>query len=140
MKRKTTDRFSIASREGFTLMEVLVAMTILLTGILAVAAFFPRVLDANARSADQSIAAFLAQMKAEEIRRDYTDTAVDAIKLLSTPTDPVTFGHDQRFAYRLNGETVLYANDPSVTTGVARVLIVYPDSPDQPIYELAFDK
>ncbi len=132
-------------RRGYTLMEVLVSMAILLTGILAIAGFFPRALDNNTRSADLSIAAFIAQSKAEMIRLSNEEfaglpsSAIDYLADLPTMTDPVVYGLDPRFSYRFSGETFLYANDPSVTTGVARVIIVYTDEPDTPIYELAFE-
>jgi Tfp pilus assembly protein PilV len=138
IKRPTCRRGS-----GYTLMEVLVSMTILLAGILAIAGFFPRALDNNTRAADLSIAAFIAQSKAELIRlsneSNQTPSSIDYIAGLSTMTEPVVYGLDERFSYRFSGETFLYANDPTVTTGVARVIIVYTDDPDTPIYELTFD-
>ncbi|HQH13080.1 MAG TPA: prepilin-type N-terminal cleavage/methylation domain-containing protein, partial [Candidatus Sumerlaeota bacterium] len=56
--------------KGFSLLEVLVSVAILLAGIISIVNFFPLGLKAQYRAADLSRAALLANMKAEEIRRD----------------------------------------------------------------------
>lgn len=133
---------------GFSILEVLIALGILLAGVVAVAGFFPSVLKANARSIDQSVAAYLAQMKAEEIRRDnnVSGALVAGIRNLKTPTAPATFPLDSRFAYSFSGVSLLYPTvdpaDPRSTAGVARIIVRYAANyrPSAEIlYELRFD-
>ena len=124
--------FTGRSRAGFTLLEVLVALAILIAGLLALAASFPLMLQSGRDAELITIAAALAQQKAEEIRRD--DSAdhrlVTAIRNRATPTDPIVFPLEPRLEYSFSGKTILYAtvtdpNDPRAVSGVARVIIRY---------------
>ncbi len=134
-----------AGRSAFTLVEVLVSMTILLIGIVAIAGFFPARMRQNQRAMDTSTAAYLAQLKAEELRRDNAPggaarDAIRAIKNLTNPTPPVAFGFDQRFAYSFSGVSV---QNPDAPKRVARVIVRYNQAfrPQQEVlYELAFDR
>jgi prepilin-type N-terminal cleavage/methylation domain-containing protein len=138
----------LSRSRGYSLIEVLVSLTILLTGIVAVAAYFPMALRANQRSTNQSIAAFLAQAKAEEIRRD-NDTGgslVREISELTAPTPPIIFTTSPFFTYSFSGVSAIDpVDDPDDVRddhGVARVIVQ--DAPsfrsDQEIlFELRFD-
>ena len=118
-------------RRGFSMLEVVVSMAILLAGIAAIATFFPMSVRHNQRAVDVSTAAYVAQMKAEEIRRD--DSAnhrlVREIRQLTDPTKPVTFPLDSRFAYSFCGRSMI--DDATETgggasgSGIARVIIIY---------------
>src|SRR5687767_5793332 len=55
---------------GFTLIEVVVALGILLAGLIAIASIFPATLQAGRQSELLTRAVGLAEQKAEEIRRD----------------------------------------------------------------------
>lgn len=137
---------------GYTLIEVLVSVALLATGIVAIAMFFPKALEKNQRAADRSTAAFLAQMKAEEIRRDEFADGRFIQEIQETDetnaSEPVPFGVDERFAYRLSGLSLLdpdpESSDPLTTHGIARVVIQYapdykPDDEAEILYELRFD-
>jgi prepilin-type N-terminal cleavage/methylation domain-containing protein len=115
---------------GFTLLEVLLGLSILAAGVLAVLALFPWTLRANERAELRTLGAALGAMKVDEIRRDeFTSptiaTLVGEIEALTEPTDPITFPLEPRLAYRFSGETILYAgvNDERSSSGVARVII-----------------
>ena len=122
------------------------SLAILLTGIVAIAAFFPMTLRHNQWAVDASAAAYLAQMKAEEIRRDNLTAPSPApagveliavIRSLQTPTRPVVFPLDPRFAYSFCGRSLLNPAEPQS----ARVIIRYNAAyrPQQDIlFELAF--
>jgi prepilin-type N-terminal cleavage/methylation domain-containing protein len=56
------------SSDGFSLVEVLVATTLLATGLLAVAQLFAVATDANRRSRVETTAAILAEQKMEQLR------------------------------------------------------------------------
>jgi prepilin-type N-terminal cleavage/methylation domain-containing protein len=139
----------IDHRRGYTLIEVLVALAILLAGVLAIVMFFPRTLSASAEAVLVTEAAVLAQMKAEEIRRDddVQGSLVKAISQRTTPTDGIPFVQEPNLAYSFSGRTVLYPadqpndGDPRNDDGVARVLIRYAKSyrsTEDVIYELRF--
>ncbi|OPZ03758.1 MAG: hypothetical protein BWZ10_03261 [candidate division BRC1 bacterium ADurb.BinA364] len=96
-------------RGGFTFLEVLVSLIILVSGVLAIANFFPVSLKASSRARLLSKAALLAQMKAEEIRRD-ADSAgatIDAIRLQADETTPQPFAEDPRMTYSFSGRSAL---------------------------------
>jgi len=60
---------SISNTKGFTLIEIVISLGILLIGILAVLALFPVGFDSASRSADLTKATIFAQDKMEEIKR-----------------------------------------------------------------------
>lgn len=134
---------------GFSFLEVLISLVILLAGILAILVYFPSALRANNRAVDLSEAALLAQRKAEEIRRD-ADSAralISAVQSLTSPTAPIVFPENPSMAYRFSGVSLLDPvddpGDPRDDHGVARVIIQYaerfrPDS--RVLYELRFDE
>jgi type II secretory pathway pseudopilin PulG len=135
------------ARRAFSLLEVLVSAAILITGIVAIAAFFPVSLRENQRSMDISSAAFLAQMKAEELRRDDNAAGdlIAAIRGLNAESAPVPFAQDTRFTYSFSGVTLLDTGDPADprnAPGVARLVVRYaPEfrSGAEILYELRFD-
>lgn len=54
---------------GFTLVEVLASLAILLIGILALVSLFPQGMKSAEVAEDLSVATFLGQQKAEDIKR-----------------------------------------------------------------------
>lgn len=136
-----------AGRRGLSILEVLVALGILTAGMLSIMAIYPYTLKAQRDSELLSQAAGLAQMKAEEIRRDDTQAGamIAAIKSMATPSDPIPFANEPRLTYSFCGETVMYRDvDPQdyrAASGVARVIIRYASSfrsSQDAIYELRF--
>jgi Tfp pilus assembly protein PilV len=140
---------SISSNKSYSLLEVLVSLAILLAGILTIVNYFPLSLRANNRAAMLSDAALLAQMKAEEIRRDHLSSPdfLNQIRTLRKPTEPIQFAQNPILAYCFCGVSLIDpVDDPDVTAddvGVARIIIRYDKSyrPTQDvIYELRFDE
>lgn len=137
-------RLPLRPRRAFTLVEILVAMVILLSGIVAIAKLAPMSLRQNQRTLDRGHAAFLAQAKAEEIRRDFAigggSSFIADIAALPAPTDPLDFGYNPRFAYQLSGNSL---RDPADDPGTARVIVRYSTRfrPEGEIlYELKFEQ
>lgn len=122
---------------GFTLLEVLIGLSILTAGILAIVALFPATMQANEAAELRTIGASLLAMKAEEVRRDNdaNDKLINAIKTLAAPTAPVTFPYEPRLAYMFSSTTILYQkrdaagtvvddpNDPRDDPGTARIIV-----------------
>jgi type II secretory pathway pseudopilin PulG len=139
----------IARIRAYSLLEVLVSLAILLAGILTIVNYFPLTLRANNRAALISQAALLAQLKAEEIRRDniYGPKLLNLIRTLRQPTPPIQFPQNPILAYSFCGVSLIDpVDDPDNTAddaGVARIIIRYDKSyrPTQDvIYELRFDE
>jgi prepilin-type N-terminal cleavage/methylation domain-containing protein len=87
----TTQQNSADARKGgrgFTLLEVMIAMVVLLVGLLGMAALAAGIVNGNAFSKKASTATTLVQDKMEEIwEQDYSDVAAEAIATLSTFPD-----------------------------------------------------
>ena len=135
--------------KGFSLLEVLVSVAILLAGIISIVNFFPLGLKAQYRAADLSRAALLANMKAEEIRRDCDKAGelLNAIRNLRGPSQIITFPNEPRLAYCFSGISLKDPHDDPDDTrddyGVARVIIMYSEEfrgRNEILYELRFDQ
>jgi prepilin-type N-terminal cleavage/methylation domain-containing protein len=119
----------VSHRRGFTLIEVLVALAILLAGLVTLVQLFPVSLQASADAALQGEAIFLAQQKVEELRRDRDQLAniITYVQNRATPTDALPFPHQPRLAYCYSGVSLLYPvfdpADPRTFPNVARVII-----------------
>jgi len=136
-------------RRGFTLVEVLVALAILLAGIIAVVQLFPVSLEASNEAVLKGNATVLAEQKVEELRRDRDRQAqiIQAVRNRNTPTDPVVWPMDERLTYSYSGVSVLFDQDtpgnPADDVGVARVIVrVAPEfDPNQRVLvEMRFDQ
>jgi prepilin-type N-terminal cleavage/methylation domain-containing protein len=133
---------------GFSLLEVLVSLTILMIGVLSIIFFFSQPLETARKAEYRTKAALYAQMKAEEIRRDddTSNTLIRTIEMLTAPTDPVTLAQEPNLAYQFSGRTILYPGlSPAGDPGVARVIVRYSSSYRQStntdkdvLYELRF--
>lgn len=119
------------SVRGFTLIEVLVGLSILTVGMLTIFTLIPPLLQANADAELESIAGSLAMLKVEEIRRDSrqllrddptTSTLVDVILALDAPTSVAIFPYERRLAYRFEREVILDEN--TMTTQAVAVVVV----------------
>lgn len=132
---------------GFSLIEVLVGLGILLAGLVAIAAVFPTTLQATRDAELLTRAAALAQEKAEEIRRDNDREGrlIAEIRSRTTPTAPLVFSSEPRLEYSFCGRSLLYpesAADPRSTAGIARVIVRYAPAyrpAQEVVYELRFN-
>jgi len=142
--------FPCSSRNrAYSLLEVLVSVAILLAGIISIINFFPLGLQAQHRAGDVSTAAFLAQQKAEEIRRDNDrfNRLITAIRSLRNPTQVITFPNNNRFAYCFCGTSIIDPrddpDDPRDDHNVPRVIILYSleyKGKNEVLYEMRFDQ
>lgn len=133
---------------GVSLLEAIVSLSILLIGIVLILIMFPRFLVASHDAEMETKAVMLAQMKAEEIRRDddTSGTLVNAIRSLNQPTPPIQFTQEPELAYQFSGTSILYeGTTPAGDPNVARVIIRYSadyrvsNNPNQDVlYELRF--
>jgi len=160
-----TRHFLFRGSSAFTLVEVLIAMGLILIGVTAAAAMLHQSVRDTQHAVDVTTAAYLAQLKAEEVRRD-DNTApssyhrINDIKAITkaNATTLVTWPQDTRFAYGFCGESVTapVGADTTATgdikdrSGVARVIICYSMEfkpravsqqydPKTVLYELRFD-
>ena len=123
--------FAAKSRQGFSLVEVLVALVIFIIGVIGIMQLFPATLRASADSAARARATLLAEAKVAELRRDDTASAafIEQIRLLTAPTDPVPFPEDNRFAYQFHSRSILEPDDFSTSItddyDVPRVIVRY---------------
>lgn len=142
-------RAGAAAKRGYSLLEVLVSLAILLSGVVSIVWFFPQTLQARQHAAFVTESAVLAQMKSEEIRRDddSTGTLVTLISERAQPTDPIPFAQQPRLSYAFCGRSIMYdeTDSPRADSGVARVIVVKTERPDPAtvrpqdvIYELRF--
>jgi len=118
----------VSQRRGVSLLEAIVALTILLVGIVLILIMFPRFLVAAHDAEMESKAVMLAQMKAEEIRRDddTSGTLINSIRNLPGPTAPIQFTQDPELAYSFSGTSILYAGEtPAGDPNIPRVIIRY---------------
>ena len=139
---------NLNKRRGMSLLEVMVALGILTAGILSIMAIFPYTIKAQQEGELLSEAAALAQMKAEEIRRDDspTGTLITEIQALTAPSTPIAFPSEPRLSYSFSGTSLQYSDvtdptDARAAGGVARVIIRYAPtfrSTQDVIYELRF--
>ncbi len=136
-------------RGGYSLLEVIIAMAVLLAGVVGVMQLFPPTLDAANRASLTSKAALLAQQKAEEIRRDRDQQAsiITEIENLTAPTTLTPFPNDDRLAYQYHSRSVLDPvddpGDPRDDFGVARVIVRYNPAfrpSDEVLFEMRFDR
>ncbi len=103
--------------KGFTLIEIVISLGILLIGILAVLALFPVGFDSASRSADLTKATVYAQNKMEEIKRVGFPVAAVGTPTAFTALDPDS---DPRFKYTVIVSTAgLPANCQQVTLTVS---------------------
>jgi len=119
------------AQRGYSIVEVLVAMTILLVGIAGTLAFFAPTLQAAEEANDRSIAALLAQQRVEEVRRDADrfENFPDGIRSLVTPSALVVYAYDDRFAWQYCGRSLLEPIDTIASSDddwfVPRVIVRY---------------
>ncbi len=65
-------------KNGFTLIEIIIALTILGIGLISVLSYLPVSLDASKKAADMTIAALIAQKHIEEIKAASLNDIVSA--------------------------------------------------------------
>ena len=127
------NRWPHATR-GWSMVEVLVSMVLLVVGLLSIAVYFRQAVLVKARASDLARASLLAQRKVHEIRRDENPTASLAVQIANLvppalPTTPVAFPDEPRLAYQFSGVSLIDpiddADDPRDDVGIARVIVRY---------------
>src|SRR4051812_10174352 len=73
----------VTTSRGFSLIEVLIATAILVTGMAALAQLFVLAISANARSRATTVAVMLAEQKVEQL-------AASSVDLMPSPPDALT--------------------------------------------------
>ncbi len=135
---------------GFTIVEVAVALAIFLFGVVALLNFFPVKIRAGADAALLTEAVFLAQLKAQEVRRDNdpADSFYDWMRSLTSPepVDGIAFAQNPNLRYAFSGRSVIDPFDeaavPEDDFGVPRIIVISPTHASRAngvIYELRFD-
>jgi len=96
-------RQAVKYAKGFTLIEILIALTILAMGIIAAMAYLPVALDASKKAADLTKAATAASMIIEEIKAATKDSisAADSYDTAGAFTD---FSEDEYKNFKYNVE------------------------------------
>jgi Tfp pilus assembly protein PilV len=118
---------------GFTLWEVMVAMTVLIIGILSLARLFPLAMKVSIAAEQMTIAINIAQAKVEEIlylgyeNIPCDGNLVETKRSLSTdPTNPFYYYQRQIACQYVNGDDLSPATED---TGIKKVTVtVYWDS------------
>ena len=149
MTRSTLITSQAGGLKGWSLIEVLVSVAVLLAGVVAIAMYFPISIGAKADAGYLAKAALLAQAKAQEVRRDddAASTQISDIKASVTPTAPLAFPDEPNLSYQFCGTSLIDPfddpGDPRDDAGVARVIVRFSADfrPSQKvIYELRFDR
>src|SRR4030042_2282080 len=87
MKHRALKRLLVKKSEGFTLLEVMIALVILSVGLLGVCALQLVAIKTNAFSSEMTYATMIAQQQAEILKSlPFTNTNLDA----ATESDPHT--------------------------------------------------
>lgn len=140
----------LCPRRGLTLTEVLVALAIFLFGVVALLNFFPLKVRTGMDAAILSEAVLLAQLKAEEIRRDNDPSGpfYAWIRSLTGPEPPggIPFEQNRDLLYAFSGRSVMDpVDDPGVPEddfNVPRIIILSPRQSrfsSGVVYELRFE-
>lgn len=102
-------------QSGFTIVEALIAVTILSVGFIAVIQIFPGVIGLNSRSKDLTIASHLAEMKLEE----FFATSYDNISLGIQPEEPIAFTDEEFSDFKWQAEII----EPEDTTNIKQIQV-----------------
>lgn len=127
--RPSANPTSFASAlRAFTLLEVLMGLSLLTMGILGILWLYPWTLRANQTAELRTAAGGLAMMKVEELRRDDTVTSVsltDTLLTVDTPTTPLVWPLDERLAYSFASDVVTISSGTETTSQTVAKVIVY---------------
>jgi len=136
-------------RRGFSLIEVIVAVMILLVGVVGIVQLFPPSLRVSSEAALKGRAALLAQQKLAELRRDDDSmrTILTTIAGLGTDeTPPVSFADDDRLVYQFSARSAIdpenTSNETQFAPDVPRIVVRFNQAfrADRGVlYELRFD-
>ena len=105
------------NRKGFSLLEILIALAILIVGVAAIVNVFPVGLHASKRAADFTSAGILAQEKmAEAMYLGYDN--LDDIEGINTGTKKSFPSPDDQYGYRIYYDSTAIANLTKITLGI----------------------
>ncbi|MBU0633475.1 MAG: prepilin-type N-terminal cleavage/methylation domain-containing protein [Candidatus Omnitrophica bacterium] len=100
-KRKKFDQSRLRPQAAFTLIEIIIALTILGIGLVAVMSYLPVALDAAKKGADITKAAIIAQ-SVMEIVKDATYTDITGADSMDTALAYVDYNDEPGFQYQLS--------------------------------------
>jgi prepilin-type N-terminal cleavage/methylation domain-containing protein len=147
--RNIVRRQFVCSNKAFTLIELLIAITILLIALIPLLGALYRIVILSDEDVLKTQAMFLAQQKAEEIRLNdnwnYLGTSqnnaapstplsthnnhnfFDSVSLRTVPTIPIIDPVNRRLAYCFTGSSIVYDHStPEGADGISRILIINP--------------
>jgi Tfp pilus assembly protein PilV len=131
-----------AQHRGVSILEILVSLAVLFVGVVAIVNYFPFSIRASNDAAYLSQAAMLAQMKAEEVRRDNDQLSniMNQIRFQTDPTVPIPFMQQPNLSYSFGGISQIDAtNSPFTPRVIIRYSKEYRPSQDV-VFELKFQE
>ncbi len=138
------------TRRGMTLVEVIVALAIFLFGVVTLLNFFPLKVRTGTDATVLSEGVLLAQLKAQEIRRDNDPSGpfYAWMRSLTSPEPPggIPFEQNRDLRYAFSGRSVMDpVDDPGVPEddfNVPRIIVLSPTQSrfsNGVVYELRFE-
>ncbi len=100
---------------GFTIVEALIAVTVLSIGLVSVIQIFPGVISLNSRSEHLTISSHLTEMKLEE----YLSTPYNSISIGIQPEEPTTYTEEGFENFKWQAEVI----EPEDTTNIKQIQI-----------------
>ena len=117
-------RRAATSESGYTLVEVMIAMTILGIGLMSIAVAQLTAMKMSSRSRNLQQAMFLAREQMDSFEALLPGAAVlQANGVIADPANPIQVGRDAGDATRYTRTTTVTANNPSVNLALVRVTV-----------------
>ncbi len=133
--RSNTSSFAAPKRvEGFTLVEVLVALVIMSVGMLGIAGLYVHSMQAGRTSLFRHHAVTLAGDVADRIRAN--PTAAAAYAGVGADNNCIDGGIDCTPAQMASNDILVWAQQAAATLPTGTVVIVFDNAPSPPTYQI----